>query len=197
MDVYITSNYEQINEEIFNTSNQPNSFNEGTWFARESSGFNIESKNGVYSIIKGSNEPAIADMKALTINEIQDYIEDRLKFNPTQMAKMLGFSRQSYYNHKNQLTIVSEAAISSYKKAFSLIKAIEDKSPNAFDGIKTVLVGGKSLMAWLVEMETHREDIPKIAQTVHEKIANNVKTDTVTVVEETQTKRLINITRRA
>mgnify|MGYP001138571411 CR=1 FL=1 len=155
----------------------------------------IVSSNGVYEVTTSDISDSGKALGAASVTEIQDYIENKLGFNPTQMAKMLGITRQSYYNHRKQLPI-SDSATNSYQSAYEMVREIDDRFPSAFRGMKSVLVGGRSLASWLNNSEWNQEDIFKAAQTVHEKMLKVPDAKASKLSLDTQNIRSKSITRR-
>jgi hypothetical protein len=165
------------------------------WKALVFSFVEIISSNGVYEVAPSDIHDSGAQLEVASITEMQNYIESKLSFNPTQMAKMLGITRQSYYNHRKHLPI-SESTINSYQAAYEMVREIDDRFPSAFRGMKSVLVGGKSLASWLSNSEWCREDILAFANSVHEKMVKLPDTDRTRLSSNTQNVRSKSITRR-
>jgi hypothetical protein len=155
----------------------------------------IISSNGVYEVTSSDTSVSDALLEVASITEMQNFIESKLSFNPTQMAKMLGITRQSYYNHRKHLPI-SDSTINSYQAAYEMVREIDDRFPSAFRGMKSVLVGGKSLASWLSNSEWAREDILTVAQSVHEKMDKVPVTGRPRLSSNTQNVRSKSITRR-
>ena len=155
----------------------------------------IISSNGIYEIKPSDIQASEAYLDAASITEIQTFIESKLGFNPTQMAKMLGITRQSYYNHRKNLPI-SDSIVDSYNAAYEMVLEINERFPLAFKGMKSVLVGGKSLASWLSNSNWNSKDIFAAAQSVHEKMLKMPDLVKVRLSVEDQDNRANSITRR-
>lgn len=151
----------------------------------------IHTKHRVYVFVVNQ----IADLRdvnkaqeALSINEIQKHIESVLNFNSTQAAKMIGVSRATYYNHKNE-SQPSENIVLLYNSANETVNRIKNSYPDALKSIKRVLVNGKTLLSWMTTNKVENEQLVELARVVHEKVQGKTQIEPKAISRETQDKR--------
>ena len=156
-----------------------------------SRGDDIHTKHRVYVFVVNQTEdleqPA-QPQEALSISEIQKHIESVLNFNSTQAAKMVGVSRATYYNHRNE-SQPSEGIVRLYNSAYETVNRISALYPDALQSIKRVLVNGKTLLSWMTTNKVDNEELVELAKVVHEKVQGQTHPEPKAISRETQDKR--------
>lgn len=127
---------------------------------------------GKYSLAESNdttNPQVFAPEQTITIKEIVNKIRSVFGLNAIQVAKLIGVSRPSLYNHISNKEIPKD--ISTYKAIYDLAIHVDQvTSSDLKRGLKTVLIDGKTLLAHLNHKPISEENIIHVAKQIDLKL---------------------------
>lgn len=108
----------------------------------------------------------------LTISEIVEKIRSVFGLNAVQTANLIGVSRPSLYNHISEKE--QPKSVEAYNKVYELALLVEDNiTVNLKQGLKTVIVEGKTLLQHLKQQPLDADKIVSVAQQIEIKLLTN------------------------
>ncbi len=125
---------------------------------------------------------------SLTVKEMVQKIKSVFGLNNVQIAGIIGVSRPSLYNHiAGKETPVS---LDSYKALYDIAVQVENKTKGPLKpGLKSILVNGKTLLAYLKERNVEPEKIVYAAQEVSKRLSGNTGKTTIPISKQRETSR--------
>lgn len=103
-----------------------------------------------------------------TTPDLINKIKDVFGLNPTQLSKIVDVSRATIYNHMKLET--GTGSVETYQGLYKLALTVEAKHGNISNGLKSVLVNGKSLLKHLQRKDLDNEYLLAVIDQVVEKM---------------------------
>lgn len=120
----------------------------------------IESfSNSIYTISHSTEN-------VISIKNVIELSKNILGITPSQLARILGISRATLYNHMNNQNL---GKIEEYLPLYEVCLEISEKYGTIAHGIKSVSINGSSLLRYLEKNGINKDYILYYAQKIHSK----------------------------
>lgn len=123
----------------------------------------------LYELSNSELQPVV--VSAVTVSDMVSKIKDVFGLNIIQIAELVGVSRPSIYNHISGKETAKY--LDGYKKYFDLAELVQSQIKGDIkSGLKSVLVDGKTLLAYLKKSDFDSGKIIEVCQKVSDKMAD-------------------------
>lgn len=123
-------------------------------------------------LIKQFEEKAkdLGSIETLTIDSIVNQAKELFGINVVQIAEISGVSRATLYNHMSQKETPS--SMESYQRLAEITKAVKGVVKTDIRlGLKSILVDGKTLLAYLRDRQTSTETMVSVCRQIETKLS--------------------------
>jgi predicted DNA-binding protein YlxM (UPF0122 family) len=128
--------------------------------------------DGNYKLLyeSSNSEPQPTFVSAVSVSDMVSKVKDVFGLSIIQIAELVGVSRPSIYNHISGKE--SAKYLHEYKKYFDLAELVQSQvNGDIKPGLKSVLVDGKTLLAYLKNPKIEPTKILDVCQKIADKVA--------------------------
>ncbi|MBT0375141.1 hypothetical protein ISO79_15570 [Morganella morganii subsp. morganii] len=150
--------------------------------------FLLVKENKGYSLIKeqpiDSTNKIIKSEEIISLSDTISILKNRLGLPASEIAKYAGTSRATLYNHLSMANSVSTNVEEKYNKLFELASFLKENDFNVKNGLKSVLVDGKTLLSHLRDEQLDFNQLAKYIEHVSTKIDSINPNKSLTIEDE-------------
>lgn len=121
-----------------------------------------------YGLLESTLEVNSLEAEVGTTPDLINKIKDIFGLNPTQLSKIVDVSRATIYNHMK--LEIGTGSVETYQDLYQLALTVEAKHGSISNGLKSVLVNGKSLLKHLQRKDLDNEYLLAVVDQVVEKM---------------------------